>query len=161
MKNSWPALRIGTRSSKLAIRQTDGAIAKLREFLPEFKFKAIPFSSPGDRNRQLDLRDSPPDFFTRDLDDAILSQAIDGAIHSAKDVPLPLRNGLDWFWLPWREDSRDALVSAPGQNLAKLIQASSGQFRIGVSSQRREDYCRKKFPAALLLPIRGNIDHRL
>ena len=65
---------------------------------------------PGDRDLATDLRQSPPDFFTRDLDHQVLTGLLDCAVHSAKDVPDPVAAGLDWFWLPWFEDPRDVII---------------------------------------------------
>jgi uroporphyrinogen III methyltransferase/synthase len=150
-------LRIGTRNSKLALIQAENAAERLRALLPGFSFDIVPLSSPGDRDRETDLRESPGDFFTRDLDQALLDGELDLAVHSAKDVPYPAPAGLDWFWLPWREDARDVLVAASGRQVGDF----PDNPRIGVSSERREVYCRKRFPTAPLLPIRGNIDDRL
>lgn len=137
--------------------QTRGALERIRTMLPAFQAEVVPFSSPGDRDRQTDLRESPPDFFTRDLDDAVRSGAVDGAVHSAKDLPDPVPAGLDWFWLPWTEDPRDCLVLAPGRCLADL----PPQPRIGVSSARREAFCLNRFSSALMRPVRGDIEERL
>ena len=62
---------------------------------------------------------SAGDIFTGTFgfDEALLGETIDMAVHSAKDVPDTPREGLDWCWLPWREDRRDALVLAPGRSL--------------------------------------------
>ena len=150
-------LKVGTRDSRLARLQTGNALERMREELPMISFEIVAMSSPGDRDRQADLRESPEDFFTRDLDDALLDKTIDVAVHSAKDVPATPREGLDWCWLPWREDRRDALVLAPGRSAADL----PDNPRIGVSSERREAWCRTRFRAARLLPIRGNIEDRL
>jgi len=121
------------------------------------RYEEAPASSPGDRDRTLDLSESPPDFFTRDLDDQLLAGGIDCAVHSAKDVPDPLRQGLDGCWLPWREDPRDALVRPAGWGLDTLPRDA----RIGVSSGRRSAYCRARFPQARLAPVRGDIPDRL
>lgn len=124
---------------------------------PACRFEELCFATPGDRDRETDLRVSPPDFFTRDLDQALAAGTIDFAIHSAKDLPDPMPAGIDWCWLPWREDARDALVLPPGRTLADL----PAQPRIGVSSVRREAFCSRRFPAGQQLPIRGNIEQRL
>ena len=100
---------------------------------------------------------SPPDFFTEDLDEAVLSGALDCAVHSAKDVPCPVSEGLDWCWLPWHADPRDVLVLRPGVTRAALPAAP----RMGISSDRRSEWCKANFPDAELLPIRGNIESRL
>ncbi|MDI6773858.1 MAG: uroporphyrinogen-III synthase [Verrucomicrobiota bacterium] len=137
--------------------QTADAIRRFGECLPGIGFETILFSSPGDRDRAADLRDSPPDFFTRDLDEAVAGGGIDLAIHSAKDLSDPLPAGLDWCWLPWREDPRDALVLPAGRDMASLPAAP----RVGISSARRETWRKSHFPAAQLLLIRGDIETRL
>jgi uroporphyrinogen III methyltransferase/synthase len=148
---------VGTRASNLALVQTRAALERIGRLLPAVRFETVPFSSPGDRDRRTDLRASPPDFFTRDLDDAVRAGVLDAAVHSAKDVPQPIPDGLDWFWLPWAEDPRDCLVLPPGHTLAGLPPCP----RVGVSSDRREAYGRRRFPSAALRPIRGNIEDRL
>ena len=112
-------------------------------------------SSPGDRDKATDLRLTPGDFFTRDLDEAVLEGRIDCAVHSAKDLPDELPAGMDLLYLPWMEDPRDVLILPQG------VSVIPDAPRIGVSSARREDYCRKRFPDAVMLSIRGNIDQRI
>ncbi len=157
MNNQVTELRIGTRGSQLARIQTAAALDRLRASLPGLALEEVVVSTPGDRDRESDLRDSPPDFFTRDLDEQILSGTIDAAIHSAKDLPETMTEGIDWCWLPWREDPRDALVLLAG----KTLDGAPAAPRIGISSERREAFAAKRFPDAKLLPIRGNIDERL
>lgn len=114
-------------------------------------FELVPFSSPGDRDQKTDLRFSSGDFFTRDLDEALLKGEIDCAIHSAKDLPPEgCREGIDWFWLPWREDSRDCLVTR-----------CENPKRIGVSSERRIAWVKTRFPNAECIPLRGTIPVRM
>jgi uroporphyrinogen III methyltransferase/synthase len=137
--------------------QSADALGRIGSWLPGVAFELVPCSSPGDRDRQTDLRASPADFFTRDLDEALLAGRLDLAIHSAKDLPEPMPDGVDWCWLPWREDPRDALILAPGRRVEDLPSAPV----IGVSSERRETWCRKRFPDAVLRPVRGNIADRL
>ncbi len=149
--------RAGSRASPLALVQSADALRRIGAWLPGVAFEQVPCSSPGDRDRQTDLRASPADFFTRDLDEAVLDGRLDLAIHSAKDLPEPMPAGVDWCWLPWREDPRDALVLAPGRRVEDLPAAPV----IGVSSARREAWCRMRFPGAELRPVRGNIADRL
>ena len=149
--------KAGTRGSRLALLQTNDALERIGRLLPRIRFETVILNTPGDRDRARDLRESPPDFFSRDLDAAVRSGQLDCAIHSAKDFPDPAPEGLDWCWLPWREDPRDAIVLAPGRRMEDLTQTPT----IGVSSRRREDYCRRRFPYARLEPIRGNIEERL
>ena len=157
MTNSRAVFRAGTRTSALAKIQTTKALRQLEALLPGIAFEIVTTSSPGDRDRQTDLRVSPGDFFTQDLDAAVLSGELDCAVHSAKDLPDPVKDGLDWCWFPWREDPRDALILRPGVMRDGLPPAP----RIGVSSDRREAWCRASFPDAQLRPIRGNVDDRL
>lgn len=150
-------LRAGTRASRLARVQTRDALDRMEKCFPGVTFEDVAMSSPGDRDLTTDLRETPADFFTRDLDDKVLAGEVDCAVHSAKDVPDVVRPGLDWFWLPWGEDVRDAVILPPGRRIEDLGEGA----RAGVSSDRREAYCRRRFPSAVLKPIRGNIEERL
>ena len=127
----------------------------LRREFPGTDYRLMPFSTPGDRDLVTPIERSAPDFFTRDLDDAVRAGEIDFAVHSAKDLPPLMSDDLDWFWLPVREDPRDAWVWRPGG----MVGIRSP--RIGVSSERRSAFARKAFPKARLLPIRGAVDARL
>ena len=157
MKESGEGLKVGTRTSKLALMQARDAMARLAVLFPSIRFEEVGVSTVGDRDRSTDLRQSPADFFTRDLDLKILNGELDCAIHSAKDLPDPVPDGIDWFWLPWREDPRDVLIRPSGLGMDTLPSGA----RIGVSSDRREEYCLRRFPGARLVGIRGNIEERL
>jgi len=157
MKSSSEVFKVGTRSSPLAVLQTKGVVAQLEACLPGSRWDVVAISSPGDRDQVTDLRQSPPDFFTRDLDEQVRNGILDCAVHSAKDLPDPVSEGLDWVWLPWQEDSRDVLIRPAGHAMANM----PAKGRIGVSSERREAYCRARFPEARQLPIRGTIEARL
>jgi len=157
MTSSSAVYRIGTRSSNLALFQARQTVAEFARRFPGLAFEFVPLNSPGDRDRATDLRQSPADFFTRDLDDAVRSGTLDCAVHSAKDVPDPVPDGLDWVWLPWRAEPRDALVVRQGTTVADLPNAP----RIGVSSERRAAYCTKRFPDGAHSNLRGNIEERL
>lgn len=139
MKNSGTALLTGARDSKLSRVQTMQLIKKLGQFVPVLKFEPVWMSSPGDRDRETDLRLSEPDFFTRDLDEAVLNGQLDCAVHSAKDLPEKLRTGLDFLYIPWREDRRDVLVYPEGRGAVPCP-------RVGVSSERRAAYVGKTLP---------------
>jgi len=149
--------RVGTRPSRLALTQTRNALVRLEDILPGCSFEPLPIASIGDRDRSTDLRQSPADFFTRELDRVLLDGEIDCAIHSAKDLPPQMPQGIDWFWLPEREEPRDVLIAAAGCSVADLPESPV----IGVSSDRRSDYASKRFPQAVQKPIRGNIEERI
>lgn len=149
--------RTGTRSSKLSLIQTRSALERLQALLPGVRFEEVHFSSPGDRDRVTDLRESPGDFFTRDLDAAVLAGELRFALHSAKDLPEPVSEGLDWVWLPGAEDRRDALVLPVGRRPDDL----PPRPRMGVSSERRAAYIMRRWPEARIVPIRGNVEERV
>lgn len=149
--------KVGTRGSRLALVQTRDALEKIAALFPWLCFDVVPVSTPGDRDLSTDLRVSAGDFFTRDLDEAVCSGRVDIAVHSAKDLPDPVPADLDWFWLPWREDPRDAWILPRGKSWTGLPERPV----VGVSSERREACCRARFPKAVLKPIRGTIPSRL
>lgn len=150
-------LIVGARGSRLSLIQTHAALEHFKRWFPALEFELREFSTIGDRDLKTDLRHSPGDFFTRELDDALISGQIDFAVHSAKDLPDPVPDGIDWFWLPWREDPRDAWVLPFGRTMYDLPDAPV----VGVSSDRREAYCRRRFPNAVCRPVRGSIPSRL
>jgi len=159
---NWPdglpqPLRLGTRRSPLALAQTEEAVALLRARYPDLTVTTVGRDSPGDRDRELPLSQAATDFFTRDLDMALLGNEIDVAIHSAKDLPEPLPAGLVVAAVtpclcPW-----DCLVAAPGMTLADL----SAGARIGVSSERRRAALQRLRPDLCACEIRGPVDDRL
>jgi len=142
-------MKIGSRDSTLARVQVAELQALLAGLLPGLSTTPAWFSSPGDRDQQTGLEEAPPDFFTRDLDDAVRTGQIDCGLHSAKDYPDPGPEDLDWFWLPCRHDTGDVLVGSASPRV------------IGVSSARRRVYAAQAFPGAELRPIRGTIERRL
>ncbi len=157
MRKSSAHLSAGARSSRLSILQSEDALQRLRTIFPWLSFELVPFSSPGDRDRNTDLRDSAPDFFTRDIDEALLSGKIDLALHSAKDVPENMPEGLDWFWLPWKEDTRDVIVLRKGLAINRLPSSPV----VGISSSRREEFAHKRFPCSGMKTLRGSIEERI
>jgi uroporphyrinogen III methyltransferase/synthase len=157
MTKSPTVLKAGTRPSSLAVTQSRNALDRIENMLEGIVFEMVPITSVGDTDRSTDLRESPPDFFTRELDDALRCNEVDFAVHSAKDLPEPMPEDIDWFWLPWREEPRDVLILAQGKTLADLPENPV----IGVSSDRREAYCTAKFPNGIQKTIRGNIEERI
>ena len=144
--------KVGARGSPLSRAQTLGAIRFLEGEFKDARFAFVPFSTPGDRDVSTPIESAAPDFFTRDLDDALRNGAIDFAVHSAKDLPARVADDLDWFWLPCRADPRDALVSPKGASRLGVV---------GVSGSRREAYVRATLTNARPAPVRGSIDSRV
>lgn len=155
MTTNYLNLKAGIRSSKLSILQAEDAIFRLEALFPALKIEIVKFSSPGDRDKLTPITDAPEDFFTKDLDNAVLNSEIDFAIHSAKDLPSKFNSEIDMIYFPWADDSRDAIVARQGWNI------SNPYPRVGSSSQRREEYARKRWINATVLPIRGNIEERM
>ena len=133
-------LKCGARGSKLSVAQATGAIELLSLRIKGFRARLLTLTTPGDRDLSTPIEKSAPDFFTRDLDEAVRTGAIDFAIHSAKDLPSPMAEDLDWFWLPESADPRDCWVMR--------AEASRRTRLIGVSSARREAYARRCCPKA-------------
>ena len=160
---------VGARGSALSRAQTAGALDFLRARFPGTDYRVVTVETPGDRDLLTPIEKSAPDFFTRDLDEAVREGRVDFAIHSAKDLPPKIADDLDWFWLPERADPRDCWVTPPGRRLSqlepppgrRLSQLGGRGLRIGVSSERRAAYAKKMYPKAKLLPIRGSIDSRI
>ena len=149
MNESSKVFRAGTRNSPLALWQTSRVLECFRALFPDAEFQTLEIITPGDADRITDLRQSPTDFFTRTLDEALLQSRIDFAVHSAKDLPDPVPEGIDWFWMPDAGDRRDVLVGSLNPKI------------IGVSSERRAAYAQKHFPNAECKPVRGNIEERI
>ncbi len=148
-------MRCGARGSRLSVIQAEGGIAFIAGHVRGFRAKLVTFDTPGDRDVITPIEQSAPDFFTRDLDEAVRMGRIDFALHSAKDLPEPMSDDLDWFWLPCREDPRDCWVMRKGTG------SMAAPATIGVSSARRAAYAKKVYPKAMQLPVRGPIDSRL
>ncbi len=145
--------KVGARGSKLSIAQTEASIKFLIGKFPGMHYEIVAVETPGDRDLTTPIEQSAPDFFTRDLDEAVRDGKIDFAIHSAKDMPPCVSGELDWFWLPNNEAPSDAWV---------FRSCMKGDvLNVGVSSERRRAYAKKVFPDARLLPIRGAIDSRI
>lgn len=152
-----PRLIVISRASRLARVQTEEALCAIRHVLdPATQIEFRTLDTPGDRDLQTPLNDPnlPDDFFTRDLDRAILEGRADLAVHSAKDLPQKPVPGLVVAALLPARDIREALVVRQGADPDRPAV-------IGTSSPRREAETRKWFPEAVLKPLRGTIEQRL
>ena len=150
------SLRIGTRGSALARWQAEFVRAGLARHGVAAELVIIRTS--GDRDRQSSLRViGGKGVFTKELEDALLEERIDLAVHSMKDVPTTLPAGLEIAAICEREDVRDALISRGG---LKLDQLPSGA-RIGTSSLRRQAQLRHYRSDFEMVDMRGNVDTRL
>jgi hydroxymethylbilane synthase len=159
-------LRIGTRGSQLALYQAHATKALL-ERQQGVRCEIVVIKTTGDRLAEAKLSAiGGKRLFVKEIEDALLDGTVDLAVHSSKDMPAVLPEGLDIGAVLAREDARDAVVlpASNGESFASLeaVVAELGQSpRIGTSSVRRTAQLTRLFPGAQFLPIRGNLDTRL
>ena len=148
-------LRIVARGSRLSQLQVKEVMQRLSKVPYELKVQA----SLGDKNQNISLLDgqAPDDFFTRELDQALLKGEADVAIHSAKDLPEQLNGGLEVIALYEAFDKTDSLVSRDNQTLETLPAGS----RIGTSSPLRKKELLALRPDLKVVGIRGCIEDRV
>ncbi len=150
-------ITIGTRGSKLALWQTELVKRKLLEIFPELEFEVKIIKTKGDK-----ILDSPlskigdKGIFTREIETELLKGEIDIAVHSLKDLPTKLPNGLTIGAVLEREDVRDVLISKGNLKLSELPQNST----IATSSLRRKAQLLNFRADFNFVDIRGNIDTR-
>ncbi len=152
-------LRVGTRSSPLALAQTEEAVARLRSVHQDAAFETVTIRTHGDEGYREDLGSSSDGkrAFTKRIDDALLEGTIDFAVHSLKDVPTELPVGLEVAAVPARADPRDILVANDGLTLGHWPEDA----RIGTSSLRRRAQLLAEWPRLRIIELHGNVGTRL
>ncbi len=159
-RKSASTLRIGSRGSALALWQAEHARARIQQLDPQCTVEIVIIQTTGDRISDVALsRIGDKGLFTKELDRAILTGQIDLAVHSLKDVPTRLADGLVLSAVLERVDPRDALVVAPGR-AARLHDLPAGA-RVGTSSLRRRAQLLALRPDLVIEDLRGNLDTRL
>lgn len=155
-----PLFRIGARGSKLSLAQTEQTRGRLaqRLGLETSAFEITPIVTSGDRiqDRRL-IEAGGKGLFTKELDDALLDGRIDFAVHSLKDLPTQLPEGIVLACVPEREDPRDAFVSLRAKTLTDLPAGAV----IGTASLRRQAQTLFARPDLTVATLRGNVDTRL
>jgi hydroxymethylbilane synthase len=150
-------MKLGTRGSALALWQANWTKNALEERWSGLTVELVPIKTTGDKILDVPLaKIGGKGLFTKELDEALLDGRIDLAVHSLKDVPFQLPEGMDFGAIPKREDPRDAFVSH-GAKLQELPQGA----KVGTSSLRRQVQLRHHFPTLHLVTLRGNVDTRL
>ena len=152
--------RIGTRGSPLALAQAYEVRFRLMQAhgLPEASFEIVVIRTSGDRIQDRPLADAGgKGLFTKEIEEALISGHIDLAVHSMKDMPTVLPDGLAIAAILPRGDVRDAFVSLDWPSLASLPAAS----RVGTSSLRRAAQVRRIRPDLEVVGFRGNVETRL
>jgi hydroxymethylbilane synthase len=157
-------IRIGTRGSPLALAQTRMVIAALAGVMKWSAEEAaihtsiVPIKTSGDRIQDRPLADlGGKGLFAKELEEALLRNEIDCAVHSLKDMPTALPPGLILDCVLPREDPRDALIAAEGERLEDL----PTNARFGTSSVRRQAMLLNRRPDIRIVPLRGNVETRL
>lgn len=151
-------LRIGTRASALALWQARHVEGLLGALPGAPGVELVPIMTSGDLQTEVPLwAVRGRAFFTKELDRALLEERIDLAVHSLKDLPTELEDGIELVAVLPREDPSDALVSREGMPLTRLAPGA----RVGTSSLRRRAFLARARPDLELLELRGNVPTRL
>jgi hydroxymethylbilane synthase len=151
-------LRIGTRTSPLALKQVDEVVGRLRVFYPGITVEICGIDTCGDKDKTTPISAiEGTDFFTREIEDALLQGQIDCAVHSAKDLPDKIPDGLYITAVTGSLDPYDVLISKKKRRLEELPSGA----KIGASSERRKRQLRLYRDDFKILDVRGTIGDRL
>ncbi|MEX2237180.1 MAG: hydroxymethylbilane synthase [Dehalococcoidia bacterium] len=149
---------VGTRGSALALKQTDMAVGALGRASRDTAHEVREIKTEGDRDQQTPLSAvAGRGVFTSDLEQALLREELDIAVHSLKDLPTTETEGLILGAILPRGDVRDAVISRYGMFLQELPPGST----VGTSSSRRVAQLRSSYPGLKAESIRGNVDTRI
>jgi hydroxymethylbilane synthase len=151
-------IKIGTRGSKLALWQANWVKSVLQEKFPQHNVELIIIKTQGDKILDVPLaKVGGKGLFVKEIEHALLTRNIDIAVHSMKDMPAEIPDGLCIGAVPERENPSDVFISQSGLGFKKL---ASGSI-IGTSSLRRGAQLRHERPDIVIQPLRGNLDTRL
>ncbi|SOC02632.1 hydroxymethylbilane synthase [Ureibacillus xyleni] len=149
---------VGSRKSKLALTQTNWFINELKNAGAPFEFEVKEIVTKGDRILDVQLsKVGGKGLFVKEIEQALYDKEIDFAVHSMKDMPAVLPEGLVIGCIPPREDARDAFIS---KNHVKFVDLPKGAI-VGTSSLRRSAQLLQARPDLEIKWIRGNVDTRL
>lgn len=157
-----PLLRIGTRGSPLALAQTEEVRRRLAEAFPKLgeagAIETVTIKTSGDKFVDRTLADiGGKGLFTKEIDESLLAGRTDLAVHSMKDLPTWLPEGIALVCMLPREDPRDAFIGRPGETLDSLAPGSI----VGTASLRRMAQVLHRRPDLRVAPLRGNVQTRL
>lgn len=151
-------IKVGARQSPLSRVQLQEVHQELISFHPHIEFHPHLVMTTGDIDKKTSLRDlGSSDFFTKELDEMVLSGKCQVAIHSAKDLPHPLPKGLSIVALTAGIDPSDSLVLREGEDFYKLPSGAT----IATSSRRREECVKELRKDLSFVDLRGTIGERL
>lgn len=151
-------LQVGTRGSKLSLIQTNLVLERIRRANPSVKTELRTIATSGDLDRTTPIFSlSQKGIFEKEIDQAVLAEQVDFAVHSMKDIPTPLDSGLVIASVPERGPTPDVLVSKRRRPLEKI---PDGKI-VGTSSLLRTAELRRVRPGLRTQAIRGNVDTRI
>lgn len=151
-------IKIGTRGSPLALWQSAWVREALAGRSPRLEIELVIIKTSGDKIQDVPLADlGGKGLFVKEIEEALLEKRIDLAVHSLKDMPGELPQGLIIGAIPVREDPRDVLISRDRM----LLKDIPGQKKIGTGSLRRKAQLLHFRPDLQIVPLRGNLDTRL
>lgn len=150
-------VKVGTRGSKLALAQTELVIKALKERFPQVDFQMVTMSTRGDRDTSRALLEfGGKAVFVEEFEEAILKGDIDIAVHSAKDMPMEVMDGLTIAGTLPRACPQDVLIYKNGRTFGR-----NDSFVVGTSSLRRQYQIREIYPNAVCKNLRGNVGTRI
>lgn len=151
-------LRVGSRTSPLALVQVKEILKAFGKIAPGTSVKIIGINTVGDRDKKTPISEMEgTDFFTREIDEALLRHEIDFAVHSAKDLPDVMPKGIVVAAVTASVNPYDVLVSLRNLSLRELPEGA----RVGTSSERRKAQLRAYRPDLTIVDIRGTMQERL
>ena len=155
-------IRVGTRRSELALKQTHLVIDALKAVHPHVSFEVHAQATAGDRDKTTPLPQMGKGLWTSELEARLTAGEIDLIVHSLKDMPTTLPEGCLLGCVPVREDPRDTVVfkAAHGGRYKKIADLPAGSV-VGTSSVRRAAQLRRWYPGLVFKDVRGNIDTRV
>ncbi|MEJ8555288.1 hydroxymethylbilane synthase [Tepidibacter sp. Z1-5] len=150
---------VGTRGSDLALSQTKWVIKNLRNSNPNAEFEIKIIKTKGDKIQNIALdKIGDKGLFVKEIEEQLLNKEIDIAVHSMKDMPSNITDGLKFAAVPKREDYRDVLVLKEGY---KSIYDLPRRAKIGTGSKRRKYQLLKYREDLEIVSIRGNVGTRI
>lgn len=153
-------IRVGTRHSPLALRQTHIVIENLEKIYGDIsnRITIVPLTTTGDKIKDKPLNEiGGKSLFIKEIEESLLDKTIDFAVHSMKDMPAVLPEGLVIGAVLQREHPGDALVARPGCDFNNV----SESITIGTGSLRRKFQLEQHWPHLKVIPVRGNVETRI
>jgi len=151
-------LIIGTRGSALALWQARHVASLIERNRPDTQVDLVTIKTTGDKILEAPLaRIGEKGLFTKEIEEALLDHRVDLAVHSMKDLPTDLPQGLQLAAVLKREDPRDVFISRDGRGLERLEKGAA----VGTSSLRRRAFLLSKFLGLDVVSVRGNVETRL